>query len=190
MIKRHIPNILTVIRVILVPVYLYVFYNLPQPYGVFWGLIIFIVASITDYYDGMLARKFKVISNFGKIMDPLADKILVIVALFTLTINPVLYLHWIVIAIVSFRELAVTILRDIYARKGIYIAANNWGKIKTVLQMTGIIAALLYYVLSNSFLLFKPYNYSIVLGIQIFFGVVTFVTIMSGLNYFIIKRNK
>lgn len=137
---QHIPNALTLLRVIAVPVFIITMDKYP-----FTALLIFIGASITDFLDGYLARKLNVISNFGKIMDPLADKILIISAMILLSLPPIRYIHWIIVAIVTVRELAVTVLRDDYRSKNIIIAANIWGKIKTVLQMVGIISALLYY---------------------------------------------
>ena len=75
--KKYIPNFLTLLRVILVPIFIWFVFFASIKYHLIWGLVIFIIASITDYYDGMLARRFKVISDFGKVMDPLADKILI-----------------------------------------------------------------------------------------------------------------
>jgi CDP-diacylglycerol--glycerol-3-phosphate 3-phosphatidyltransferase len=156
----------------------------------FIGMLIFVVASITDYYDGYLARKYNVISNFGKLMDPLADKILVLSAMLLLSIQPISYIHWSVVLIVGLRELAVTVLRDYYRSRNIIIAANAWGKLKTVLQMIGIIFALTYY----SYQIVIPYkmpstvNYAILLSINIFFWIIAMVTILSGMNYFIIRK--
>lgn len=182
---QYIPNILTVLRLIAVPVFIVMMYKNP-----FIGMLIFVIASITDYYDGYLARKYNVISNFGKLMDPLADKILVLSAMILLCLSPIRYVHWVVVLIVAVREIAVTLLRDYYRTKKIIIPANIWGKLKTVLQMVGIIFALLYY----SYSAVVPYtfpsttNFLILLGIKIFFWMIALVTILSGMNYFIIKR--
>jgi len=182
---QYLPNILTMLRLVAVPVFIMMMY-----YNPFTAMWIFIGASITDYYDGYIARKYNVISNFGKLMDPLADKILVLSAMVLLCISPVRYIHWSIVAIVGLRELAVTLLRDYYRSKNIIIAANIWGKLKTVLQMVGIISALLYY----SYGIVIPYqfpstvNYAILLSIKIFFWIIALVTILSGMNYFIIKK--
>ncbi|HPY96968.1 MAG TPA: CDP-diacylglycerol--glycerol-3-phosphate 3-phosphatidyltransferase [Candidatus Cloacimonadota bacterium] len=184
---RHIPNILTMLRLLAVPVFVWMMGINP-----FIGLCIFVGASITDFFDGYLARKLNVISNFGKIMDPLADKILVISAIVLLSLPPIRYIHWAVVLIVFVRELAVTLLRDYYRSKNIIIAANIWGKIKTVLQMVGIIGALLYY----SYGVVIPYkfvasvNNAILLSIEIFFWIIAAVTVLSGTNYFMIKKRK
>jgi len=103
-----------------------------------WATIIFSVASITDYFDGHLARKWGTSSNFGKLMDPLADKILVSAALVALVYTQELA-AWVVIVIIS-REFWVTALRMLALEQGKeVIAASMWGKIKTTLQMTMII---------------------------------------------------
>ncbi|MCB5250246.1 MAG: CDP-diacylglycerol--glycerol-3-phosphate 3-phosphatidyltransferase [Candidatus Cloacimonadales bacterium] len=184
---QHIPNALTLLRVIAVPVFIITMDKYP-----FTALLIFIGASITDFLDGYLARKLNVISNFGKIMDPLADKILIISAMILLSLPPIRYIHWIIVAIVTVRELAVTVLRDYYRSKNIIIAANIWGKIKTVLQMVGIISALLYY--SYGFVIDYKFeasvNNAILLSIKIFFWIVAVITVLSGTNYFIIKKRK
>jgi len=183
--KKHIPNILTMFRIILVPYFLWLTYIQPPENFSIWITVVFIIASITDYFDGMLARKFNVISNFGKIMDPLADKLLVISALFALY-SPLHFISLPVIIIIVIREILITILRDYYVRKQIYIAANNWGKIKTVFQMAGIVAVLLY----SSFLEYYGLaaNDTVKLIIHIYFWLTAAITVYSGMNYIIVKK--
>ena len=185
--KKKIPNFLTILRIILVPVFTWFIFSNKIPNNIFWATVVFIVASITDYFDGMLARRLKVISNFGKIMDPLADKILVISALIAISIK-LNYISIIVVIIIVVREIAVSILRNYYMKKDIYIAANIWGKLKTILQMVGIIAALSYCSLVS--ILDIAESTIIISGFNIFFWLVAVVTILSGLNYFIIKQGK
>lgn len=185
--KKHIPNILTIFRIILVPLLLWLVYiNQIQNY-IIWVTAIFIIASITDYFDGMLARKFNVISNFGKIMDPLADKLLVISALAVLY-NPMHFIGLIVVLIIVIREVGITILRDYYVKKKIYIAANNWGKIKTVLQMVGIIVTLIYATILH-YLQIEPSS-TIIIIINIYFWITAMITVYSGMNYIIGKKSK
>lgn len=176
--KKHIPNILTMIRFLLVPVFIWIMFYKPVENFVLWGTVIFIFASITDYFDGMLARKFKVISNFGKIMDPLADKFLVVAALVALAAPQLKLIHPAVVIIIVVREVAVTVMRNRQARKNIYIPANNWGKFKTISQMVGIIFSLLYVSIFN-----VP---GAVMGtiIAVFFWIVALITILSGASYF------
>ena len=184
--KKHIPNILTMFRIVLVPILLWlVYFNQSQNY-IIWVTAIFIVASITDYFDGMLARKFNVISNFGKIMDPLADKLLVISALAVLY-NPMHYIGLVVVLIIVTREIGITILRDYYVKKQIYIAANSWGKTKTVLQMVGIIATLIYASVLHYYQIDSSSTIKII--IKIYFWITAGVTVYSGMNYIVGKNS-
>jgi len=179
--KKHIPNILTIFRIVLVPFFIW-FAFFTKFFGHFIiATVIFIVASITDYYDGMLARRFKVISNFGKIMDPLADKILVISALIALYTPGIKLISLSVIIIIISREFIVTLVRYFYAQKGIIIPANVWGKLKTTLQLTGIISALVY----RSLFLHLLINYKgyFDVAFHLFFWLVALVTIFSGVSF-------
>lgn len=169
---KHIPNILTLLRIILVPFFIYYFVQ----EQLMVAFILFIIASVTDYFDGYLARKYKVISNFGKIMDPLADKLLVLSALALLSFGKHGYLSMWIFVIITAREIIITILRDIYKKKKIFMAANNWGKIKTVFQMVGLTVSL--FVLGLNIPLSE---YSLYLNI--YFWGVALITIMSGASY-------
>ena len=138
----NLPNKLTVLRVIMVP--FFVFFMLTDVGGAAnkWiALALFIVASLTDMLDGKIARKYNLVTNFGKFMDPLADKLLVSSALICMVEMGTLP-AWIVIIIIS-REFIITGFRLIAAEGGLVIAASWWGKIKTVTQMAMIILLLL-----------------------------------------------
>lgn len=141
------PNKLTIARMIIVPIILIVsMINIPGeilqiPIGYIIIDILFIIASITDKIDGTLARKTNQVTTFGKFLDPIADKILVISALIILVERQTLP-AWIPIIII-FREFAVSGYRMIAVENGKVIAANKWGKIKTVTQMIAIILALI-----------------------------------------------
>lgn len=187
---RYIPNLLTIFRIILVPVFLWLIFYIPHPKGSIWALVVFVIASISDYFDGMIARKYQVISNFGKIMDPLADKILVIAALIAIALPPIQYVSWIVVSIIVIREVAVTILREQYAKKGIIVAANMWGKWKTVFQMTGVIASILLYSLIYIYKPLQIHSQKVAFIMQIYFWGVALITILSGMNYFITDQRK
>ena len=134
----NLPNKLTLLRIFLVPVFA-VFVLYPQiPYHFDWALLAFLAASLTDHYDGKIARQRNLITNFGKFLDPLADKLLVISAL-------VCFLRfgladvWCVLIIIA-RELLVTSIRLLAVEDGgTVIAANKWGKAKTVSQMAAIL---------------------------------------------------
>ena len=138
----NLPNKLTTFRVILIP--FFVFFLLApyfEGYGNYIALVIFIVASLTDFLDGKIARKYNLVTNFGKFMDPLADKLLVcsaLICLIALDRIPA----WIVIIIIS-RELFISGFRTLAADQGIVLAAGWWGKFKTTFQMIMIIVLIL-----------------------------------------------
>lgn len=136
----NLPNKLTLFRIFLIPVFIIVMMlNLPNKFLI--ACMIFIVASVTDAMDGQIARKYNLVTDFGKFMDPLADKLLVISALTTM-IEYDLVAAWMVVIIVA-RELTVSILRAIAAADGKVIAASSGGKLKTISQMIAIVILLL-----------------------------------------------
>lgn len=141
--SMNLPNKLTIFRVILIPVFIIALMSgiIPEPVNRYVGVVIFCVASFTDYLDGHIARKYNLVTNFGKFMDPLADKLLVSSALICM-IELGFLPAWIVIIIIS-REFIITGFRLIAAEGGLVIAASWWGKIKTVTQMLMIILVLL-----------------------------------------------
>ena len=129
----NLANKLTLIRIFLVPVFLLFIATKDIPYGSFIATFIFILASLTDKLDGYVARSRNQITNFGKFMDPLADKLLVTAALISLVELQVVP-GWAAVVIIA-REFAVSGLRSIAAAQGRVIAASWWGKIKTVIQI-------------------------------------------------------
>lgn len=134
----NLPNKLTMLRVIMIP--FFVFFMLTNVGGAnsqWIALVIFIAASLTDLLDGKIARKYNLITDFGKFMDPLADKMLVISAMICL-VSMDRIPAWIVIVIVA-REFIISGFRLIAADKGVVIAASYWGKFKTVFQMAMVI---------------------------------------------------
>lgn len=132
------PNKLTVSRMIMVPFFvLFMLTGLGGEAGKWISLAIFVVASATDWLDGYLARKYHLVTNFGKFMDPLADKLLVCSAMICL-IETGKLAAWIVIVIIA-REFIISGFRLIAVENGVVIAANYWGKFKTVSQMIMII---------------------------------------------------
>ena len=134
----NLPNKLTILRVVMIP--FFVFFMLApyfEGYGNYIAVAIFIVASFTDFLDGYLARRDNLVTNFGKFMDPLADKLLVCAALICLVETGQLA-SWIVIIIIS-REFIISGFRLIASDNGVVIAASYWGKFKTVFQMIMVI---------------------------------------------------
>lgn len=137
----NLPNKLTILRVIMIPFFvLFMLADITGQYDKYIAVIIFIIASLTDMLDGKIARKYNLITNFGKFMDPLADKLLVSAALICLIGNKLQ--AWIVIIIIS-RELVISGFRTIAADNGVVIAAGWWGKYKTVSQMVMIIVMII-----------------------------------------------
>ena len=132
------PNKLTVARMILVPfLVLFMLTDLGGEANRYIALAIFVVASVTDWFDGKLARKYNLVTNFGKFMDPLADKLLVCSAMICM-IEMGKLPAWIVIVIIA-REFIISGFRLVASYNGIVIAASYWGKFKTVFQMAMII---------------------------------------------------
>lgn len=137
----NVPNKLTLARFALTAVFLVIFFN-PFRYGDTLALIVFIAASLTDYYDGKIARRDKLITNFGILMDPLADKILICSA-FIAFVGRDLMPAWMVVIIVA-RELAITGLRLLAAAKNLVLAAERYGKHKTISQIVATISVLVW----------------------------------------------
>ena len=135
----NVPNQLTVSRFVLTVIFLIVVFS-AIPYGETISLVLFVTASLTDYFDGKIARRDKLITNFGILMDPLADKILTCSA-FIAFVGLGSVAAWMVVIIVA-RELAITGLRLLAASKNVVLAAERYGKHKTVSQMTAIISIL------------------------------------------------
>lgn len=195
----NLANKLTLLRIFLVPVFLVFIVPKGIPFGKTIATVIFILAAITDKLDGYIARSRNQITRFGKIMDPLADKLLVSAALITLVEFHVIpaYVAIIIIA----REFAVTGLRSVAAAEGMVIAANWWGKIKTVCQIVAVIFALLYINIRknvmfasivNNLNIFGIHNKDIVkffhYGTNVTMFIAVVATIVSGIEIFV--KNK
>ncbi|WP_438433105.1 CDP-diacylglycerol--glycerol-3-phosphate 3-phosphatidyltransferase [Gorillibacterium sp. sgz500922] len=187
----NLPNKITLARIFLVPIiviFLLINTNFPTikipdshftiTYNEIIGALIFILAASTDSLDGYIARKNKLVTNLGKLLDPLADKLLVtavLICLVALDKCPA----WMAIVIIS-REWAVTMLRQIAALEGQALAASKWGKWKTATQITAIIALLI-----NNFP-FALVNFPFA---QIVMWIAVLITIYSGIDYFVKNKN-
>ena len=172
--EMNLPNKLAILRIVLVIPFV-IFLSLALEYTDKTGItmtmrvfaaIIVVGAAITDYYDGKIARKYNLITNLGKLLDPLADKILVISALVTLAKFSQISL-WFVIIII-FRELLITGLRSIVAAEGVVIAAESLGKWKTATQMIALTLIILIPFSStvNNILLLIPLILTVVSGVE------------------------
>ncbi len=154
----NIPNLLTVIRAALIPVFVS-FYFIGMPGWYVWAALVFIVASFTDCLDGYLARKWNQVSTFGKFMDPIADKLLVLAALLLLLVWGKLGeeyglfngIGFLTVLILLSREFIISGFRLVAASKGVVIAADKSGKLKTAVQMVAIILLLFNGVLFGEF---------------------------------------
>lgn len=187
----NLPNRLTIARLCCVPVYLAVMLIDAIPYNILWGGVIFALAMITDLLDGKIARKYNMVTNFGKFWDPLADKLMTITALIALAaIKEDYILSTIIAVVVLCRELLVTGLRMIASSEGgKVIAANIWGKLKTVSQTIYISLEmfLLFFrqtaLAENTF--YITYCEPILQLLAIAVGIVMLLlTLYSGLTYF------
>ena len=136
----NLPNKLTMLRMAMIPAFV-IFMMVPFAAGRYIALVIFIAASLTDTADGYIARKYNLVTDFGKFMDPLADKLLVCSAMICLVHTDEIP-FWIVIIIIA-REFIISGFRLVAADNGIVIAASMWGKVKTVCQMVMVIVILL-----------------------------------------------
>jgi CDP-diacylglycerol--glycerol-3-phosphate 3-phosphatidyltransferase len=174
----NLPNILTMARFFLTC--LFIIFAQQGASGAWWALFFFVLAVITDFADGYIARKYDLITSFGKFMDPVADKFLILSAFFILAFEGLVPL-WMVI-VIAVREILVTASRVQYMTRGEVIPAEQTGKIKTVVQMTTIIVALLYHSfdVSSDNLLGFYWQGAVVL--LIIFSVI--LTVWSGIEYF------
>jgi CDP-diacylglycerol--glycerol-3-phosphate 3-phosphatidyltransferase len=145
------PNKLTLVRIGLAMVFIALL-SFEHIVCLAAGLVIFIVAAITDYYDGKIAREQNLITNFGKLVDPVADKILVAAAFIMMMKLESLWIPGWVVVVVLAREFLVTAARGLAATEGAVLAANRWGKYKTVFQMTFIIAFLVFAIAARAVL--------------------------------------
>lgn len=164
----NLPNKLTLLRIAMIP--LCVLFIILGWYTV--AGILFIIASITDFLDGYIARKHQLVTNFGKFADPVADKILSLCVMIALI--PTIGYPWWAACIVAARELAVDGLRLVAVEQGVVIPAGKLGKIKTNLQFFSVLSALF----------FLPYGITLALCI-----IMSLLTIVSGIEYFTASKN-
>lgn len=172
----NLPNQLSLFRIVLVPI-IVILLEIPGDLTRFLALIVFIIASFTDFLDGYIARKFNLITNLGKLIDPLADKILTLAVFVELTALGEIP-AWIVILIIS-RELGISIFRAVAASAGVVISAGWTGKLKTVFQMLAILM-----LLSNNYI----GNMMNLRLDMIFVYLGALLTIISALEYVYLNR--
>lgn len=184
------PNQLTVLRIILTPVFLYLFLS-SDPLLIQISLGVFLIAALTDWYDGWLARKFNYITNWGKFWDPLADKILTSTAFLGFVFVGLLPL-WMVLLIII-RDLLITVLRAFADSRGYNFATSYYAKWKTLLQMIFLYYLLIVYVGAKTSVIYigneKVFGYLLSEDlIYIVMLTITFITVHSGITY--LSKNK
>ncbi|BDV43419.1 CDP-diacylglycerol--glycerol-3-phosphate 3-phosphatidyltransferase [Geotalea uraniireducens] len=177
----NIPNILTLLRIALIPA-LAVLLLSPSRDAGFWAAAVFAVASVTDWLDGYLARRMGIVTIFGKFLDPIADKLIVMAAL--IMILPFGRVQaWMVLVILG-REIIITGLRGIASTEGIVIAASDLGKFKTIFQIVAILGLLLHYDYHWLFGIDNPYFYVNMHNVGMFYlWIATIITVWSGVDY-------
>ena len=175
-----IPNILTIGRIIIVPIFVLTFF-IPGFFGDLIPFFLFILASFTDYLDGLLARLFKEESRFGELLDPIADKIIVAAALILLVMNGTIKNYEVIAAIIILtREIIISGLREFLATTSVSIQVTSLSKLKTLLQMLSI-AILLTGESGNKLINFQDYNAQTI-GI-ILLWLSAFLTLYTGYDY-------
>ena len=177
---KKIPNILTIGRILIVPFFVLAFY-LPGFYGDFTALILFIIASFTDFLDGMLARFLGEESKLGELLDPIADKIIVATALILLVMDGTIKNYEVIAAIIILtREILISGLREFLAKGKIKLPVSNLAKLKTVLQMVSI-ALLLSGDTGNKIINFQDYNAQTIGIILLWLSAI--LTLFTGYEY-------
>ena len=178
--KIKIPNYLTIGRIIIVPVFVVSFY-LPGFYGDIIPFALFVVASFTDFLDGLLARMYKEESKFGELLDPIADKIIVAAALILLVMDGTIKNYEVIAAIIILtREILISGLREFLAKGRVKLPVSNLAKLKTFLQMFSI-SILLTGETGNKILNFQDYNAQTIGIILLWFS--AFLTLYTGYEY-------
>lgn len=182
----NLPNKLTLMRVFLIPFFLLFMYIKMIPFNYLFALIIFSAASITDALDGKIARSRNLVTNFGKFLDPLADKVLVLSALTVFVEIDEINMGAIPLIIITAREFMVSGLRLLAADSGVVVAAGIWGKLKTAFTMVAIIASLVWLSVCHDFSFPIPTAFVSAVDnwvIPALIWISTALTIISGLIY-------
>ena len=185
----NLPNKLSLLRIFLVPIFVVTFY-LSWEFARLISVAIFVIATLTDFLDGYIARKYNLVTDLGKLLDPIADKLLVTSALFCVVSQASTQTFSIVLAVCSTiivgRELLISAIRQIAASKGIVIAANVFGKVKTILQDVALPLVIVLQCPAFVNLLTSSNMYNVVFYVTAgLFILATLMTIVSGVIYVI-----
>lgn len=173
----NLANRLTMLRILLVPVFVAVFYIRSLPYWNYWAAAVFVLAFVTDIFDGRIARKRNMVTDFGRFLDPIADKLLMVAGI-VLLVGEGKFPAIAAIIIIA-REFIVSGIRMICASGGVVVSASWLGKVKTITQVVAVTAVLLDNVIFESFGI--PFSTIMVYASLLF-------TLWSGVDYFIKNR--
>lgn len=172
----NLPNKLTVLRVILVPFFIFFLLTDIVPYSSVWALVVYAAASVTDALDGHIARSRGLVTNFGKFLDPLADKVLVLAALICFIETG--HTGAVPVIIIAAREFMVSGLRLVTAGEGIVVAAGIWGKLKTAFTMAAIVIILFFNIIFGTDS--AVYDTWLVITEQVLIWISVVLTVISG----------
>lgn len=179
----NLPNILTLLRIASIPVIATILLSPTRSAGL-WAAVIFAIASITDWLDGYLARRMGIVTVFGKFLDPIADK-LIVMSVLIMILPYGRAPAWMVLIILG-REIIITGLRGLASTEGIVIPASNLGKFKTIFQIVAILGLLLHYDYHWFFGMENIYLYVNMHNVGIFYlWIATIITIWSGIDYLV-----
>lgn len=181
----NLPNKLSLLRLIMIPVFTAIYFIPAIPYNYLISAVIFALAALTDFLDGHIARKYNLVTNLGKFLDPIADKVLVSTALIVMLVDPagaqamLPSYGAIAVAIILARELIVSGFRMVAASKGVVLAADKSGKIKTFFQDIAIVVLLVGADVNPGL-----YSVTNIVGLSLL-GIATLLTIISGIEYMV-----
>ncbi len=180
----NLPNKLTLLRIIMIPVFAALFYVTAIPYNYLISAIVFLLAAFTDFLDGYIARKYNLVTNLGKFLDPIADKVLVSTALIIMLLpfGGAQILPWyagIFVAVILSRELIVSGFRIVAASRGLILAADKTGKVKTFFQDIAIAVLLI-----GASVDVGLYSVTNIIGLSLL-GVSVLLTVVSGIEYLV-----
>ena len=181
------PNQITTIRIFLLPFIAFFYLADFIPWGKFIAVVLFVVAAITDFIDGRLARKTGQVTDLGKFLDTIADKLLITVALVLVICDGTILAPWgaIIAIIIICREFIVTFLRQIAVNKGIVLAADKFGKYKALFQDVALPAFMLMAFLGDIGVMAGVLGQVYYILCYVLIGIATLMTILSGINYFV-----
>ena len=183
----NLPNKITLIRIILIPIMVFLYLATFIPYGKIIALAVFILAACTDFLDGMIARKYGLVTNLGKFLDPIADKLLTAGALLLVVCDMTIPAPYgVIIAIIILgRELIISAFRQVAATKNFVMAADKWGKVKTIFQDIALPALFLLSLIYQYSWFSQTFVFVYEIICYVLIGIATLLTIISGLNYLI-----